>query len=103
MSSGIPVDAYRRCLQLIYERSPLIKDKCTNIVLTGDSLASGLAKLMLFDLARFVPAENVYSVAKISKEEAVKRIGNRFRKKHTVIISSIPKTAELAKQVCVKL
>lgn len=94
------IEGHRRCVQLISDRSPQIKDKCANIVLGGESLACVLAKLMIFDLAKHVPVENVYSVAKISKEEALKRIANRYKKKHAVILSSNVETGRLAKSVC---
>uniref|UniRef100_A0A915DC20 Eyes absent homolog n=1 Tax=Ditylenchus dipsaci TaxID=166011 RepID=A0A915DC20_9BILA len=96
--SGCQTERYKRCLKIINDRSDLIKDKCTNVVFTSESLASSLAKLMSFDLANSVPAENVYSTTKNGKEVMLARICERFKKQHIVIISSSSELGALAKK-----
>ncbi|KAI1721872.1 eyes absent like protein 1 [Ditylenchus destructor] len=96
--SGCKIERYRRCLKIIYERSALIKDRCTNIVITNETLASSLAKLLAFDMAEFVQPENIYSTIKIGKEAVLTRICERFKKQHAVIITSSSDLNLLAKR-----
>lgn len=69
-------------------------------MIASEPVASALAKLMIFNHAAFVPAENVYSVGKIGKDAVLERILNRFHRKRVIIVSSnAPETGQLAYRV----
>ena len=80
-------------------RSPLIKDRCTNIVIANETLSSSLAKLLAFDMAEYVLPENIYSTMKIGREAVLSRICERFKKERAVVITSSPELGLLAKRV----
>uniref|UniRef100_A0A914PR27 Eyes absent homolog n=1 Tax=Panagrolaimus davidi TaxID=227884 RepID=A0A914PR27_9BILA len=90
------VENYRQCLRITIERSTEM-ERFTNVVISNESLASTMAKLLLCNLAAYIPVENIYSSHKIGKAEIIDRASLRF-KKNMIIASSIQETREIAKK-----
>ncbi|CAH1391377.1 unnamed protein product [Nezara viridula] len=63
----------KTCLEHIYAR-----ERCLNILVTGTQLVPALAKLLLFDVGKVFPIENIYSATKIGKQGCFQRIVSRF-------------------------
>lgn len=73
-------------------------ERFTNVVISNESLATTMAKLLIFNFAAYVPVENIYSTQKIGKPEIMERISLRF-KKSVLIASSNAETSDIAKKV----
>uniref|UniRef100_A0A7E4W019 Eyes absent homolog n=1 Tax=Panagrellus redivivus TaxID=6233 RepID=A0A7E4W019_PANRE len=92
------VEMYRQCLSVPMERCNTT-NTYTNIIITSESLASTMAKLLLTKLAPFVPAENIYSSHKGSKMETFERVLQRFKKNMVIVsINRNLETKEFAKK-----
>lgn len=68
-------------------------------MLTRGSLPNAFAKLLSFDLAPFVPIENVFSIAKMGYEAGLTHITEHFRKSNVIVISSNHEFGTLVRQV----
>uniref|UniRef100_A0A183BLB8 Eyes absent homolog n=1 Tax=Globodera pallida TaxID=36090 RepID=A0A183BLB8_GLOPA len=95
---------FRQCLRVVAERSPLNANGSTNVVWSSAGnvgVAGALAKLMLFRMSEFVPAENVYCTARVGIEAVLERVANHFQRKYITIISSKAATRQLAEKECI--
>uniref|UniRef100_A0AC35UAX0 Eyes absent homolog n=1 Tax=Rhabditophanes sp. KR3021 TaxID=114890 RepID=A0AC35UAX0_9BILA len=90
------IERIRVCLKAISENPG---GHFTNIVITSDTLSNSLAKMLLINIANFVPIENVYSIGKTTKDAAIDRIVTKFGKKQSFfMVSSNESTLELSKK-----
>uniref|UniRef100_A0A0N4ZN50 ULP_PROTEASE domain-containing protein n=1 Tax=Parastrongyloides trichosuri TaxID=131310 RepID=A0A0N4ZN50_PARTI len=92
------MERFRRCLRLITEQQNTTENY-TNVIITNDNLSSSLAKMLVIDIASYIPIENVYSIVKSSRESALDRIQNKFGKKCSyVVISANGESGEVSKK-----
>ncbi|XP_014281324.1 eyes absent homolog 1 isoform X2 [Halyomorpha halys] len=66
----------KTCLEHIDAR-----ETCINVLVTGTQLVPALAKILLFDIGKVFPIENIYSATKVGKKGCFERIVSRFGKK----------------------
>lgn len=94
---GISLQKFNSYL-IISNRSS--RNQYANILITSESIVPTLAKLLISEQSSMIPAENVYSTLRMSKESVIDRILSRFGKKCSfVIISTHLDTHEIAKKV----
>uniref|UniRef100_A0A0K0F667 Eyes absent homolog n=1 Tax=Strongyloides venezuelensis TaxID=75913 RepID=A0A0K0F667_STRVS len=92
------IESFRTCLSKIAEQQSS-SGNYTNIIITNDTLSSSLAKMLVINIASYVPIENVYSIGKSSRESALDRIQNKFGKKCSyVMISANGASMEVSKK-----
>jgi len=69
-------------------------------VVSNSTLCATLAKACLYDLARFIPPENVYNSRDIGKVECIRSIQERFGvRDNVVVIGDGPEEKEAARQL----
>nr|XP_018895928.1 PREDICTED: eyes absent homolog 2 isoform X1 [Bemisia tabaci] len=70
-----------KCLSLIHSRP-----NCVNILVTSTQLVPALAKVLLYELGEIFQVENIYSAAKVGKQNCFERIVAKFGQECTYVV-----------------